>query len=494
MSSENLELSFQRQSPTNTIVNRMGVWLAPIILLIVDYLAIVCSLLSSYYIRDSILNGFITSLPKLHMPSNYVYFIIPSIYIALFLFEGRYIKRLPLWQSIGGVLKVSLYATMVTITIMYFSGVSNEISRIFVLLNGFMSFCYLTIARIAIKRCMTKIGLWQKPVIIIGAGKTAEILSSCFQDEPGMGYNIVGLIEDNSDFCPLVKKYPLLGNFGSLERAISDSKVDDVIIATPGLKRDQLVDLVYRVQPLVKNVMIVPDLFGVPLNNMEVRTLFKERTVLLKVSNNLASPINCFIKRNFDLFIGSFVLVVTIPILLILSLLIKLDSYGPALHLEKRLGKNDNEFLCFKFRTMYVNGDEILSEYLNRNPLAKAEWEQYAKLRSFDPRVTKVGYWLRKFSLDELPQIVNVLLGNMSLVGPRPYLPREKVRMGYSLKTILETVPGITGLWQVSGRNNIDFDARLHMDSWYVRNWSLWQDVVILFKTIEVVLSRKGAY
>lgn len=494
MSSGNINLTLQQQDSSIKITNKVGTWLAPIILVIVDYFAIVCSLLSSYFIRDSILNSYFAVLPKLYIPSDYVYFVIPSIYISLLLFERRYTKRLPLWQSIGVVLKVSFYATMIVIGILYFSGVSSEISRIFILLNGFLSFCYLTIARITIKRCMTRIGIWQRPVIIIGAGKTADLLSSCFQNEPGMGYKIVGLIEDNLDDRPIIKKYPVLGNFGYLEQAVSDSKIDDVIIAVPGLKRDQLVDLVYRVQPLVKNVMIVPDLFGIPLNNLEVKTLFKEKTVLLKVSNNLASPINCLIKRIFDLIIGLFILVVTTPILLIIGMLIKLDSHGPILHLAKRLGKNNTEFVCLKFRSMYVNADELLDEYLNENPFAKAEWEQYAKLRSFDPRVTKVGYWLRKFSLDELPQLVNVLLGNMSLVGPRPYLPREKERMGYSLKTILETVPGITGLWQVSGRNNVDFESRLHMDSWYVRNWSLWQDIVILFKTIEVVLWKKGAY
>ena len=138
--------------------------------------------------------------------------------------------------------------------------------------------------------------------------------------------------------------------------------------------------------------------------------------------------------------------------------------------------------------------DEILENFFQENPQHKEEWEQFAKLRTIDPRVTRVGKFLRSYSLDELPQIMNVLRGNMGLVGPRPYLPREKEKIGHYMHVICMTVPGVTGLWQVSGRNEISFEGRLKLDSWYVRNWSLWQDIVLLFKTIGVVLKRKGAY
>ena len=141
-----------------------------------------------------------------------------------------------------------------------------------------------------------------------------------------------------------------------------------------------------------------------------------------------------------------------------------------------------------------VDHGALLEEYLQDNPAAADEWEKFAKLKDFDPLLTKMGKWLRKYSLDELPQILNVIKGDMSLVGPRPYLPRERERMGYCLNVIQTTVPGITGLWQVSGRNQISFEDRLHMDMWYVRNWSFWQDVVLLAKTLDVVVNRKGAY
>lgn len=143
---------------------------------------------------------------------------------------------------------------------------------------------------------------------------------------------------------------------------------------------------------------------------------------------------------------------------------------------------------------MYENADEILQKFLSENPEYKEEWETYAKLRRKDPRVTHVGKWLRKYSLDELPQLINVIKGEMSLVGPRPYLPREREKIGSYLSVICMTVPGMTGLWQVSGRNEVAFEGRLQMDAWYVRNWSLWQDIILLLKTVKVVLGRNGAY
>ena len=178
----------------------------------------------------------------------------------------------------------------------------------------------------------------------------------------------------------------------------------------------------------------------------------------------------------------------------VVTLLIKLDSQGPVFYIHSRLGKNGREFLCFKFRTMKQNCDSTLEEYLRAEPTAGKEWEKFAKLRCFDPRLTTIGAKLRRYSIDELPQLINVIKGEMSLVGPRPYLPREEKQMGCSASIILQITPGITGLWQVRGRNSVDFRGRLLLDTWYVKNWTLWLDAVILFKTIRVVLTGRDAY
>jgi len=202
----------------------------------------------------------------------------------------------------------------------------------------------------------------------------------------------------------------------------------------------------------------------------------------------------CGIKRLFDIVAGLIVRVLGIPLMGVVALVIKLDSQGPVFYIDSRLGKNGEHFSCFKFRTMKQNCDFALEEYLQAVPTAGQEWEKFAKLRNFDPRLTTVGGKLRRYSLDELPQLFNVIKGEMSLVGPRPYLPREEKQMGYCASIILQTTPGMTGLWQVRGRNSVDFHGRLLLDIWYVRNWTLWLDVIILVKTIKVVLTGRDAY
>ena len=190
---------------------------------------------------------------------------------------------------------------------------------------------------------------------------------------------------------------------------------------------------------------------------------------------------------------GGALLLLFSPLFLIAGVLITAESQGGVFFLHERLAKGGGRFRCYKFRTMYTNSDSILEEFLKRNPEARREWDEYKKLRGYDPRVTKVGKWLRKWSLDELPQLINVVKGEMSLVGPRPYLPREWDAMEGYRETILSVLPGITGPWQVGGRNELSFKTRLEMDAEYVKTWSLKNDLLLLLKTPWVVISRRGA-
>lgn len=205
------------------------------------------------------------------------------------------------------------------------------------------------------------------------------------------------------------------------------------------------------------------------------------------------SFINLKVKRFFDLFISFMLLPIIIPTIIIIAILIRLDSAGPIIYKSSRIGKNQKEFVCYKLRTMFQNSDEIFSKCIYENEELKKQWEKYNKLKSFDPRITKIGKIIRKFSLDELPQVFNVLKGDMSIVGPRPYLPREITNM-MGFEEIFYLYPGITGFWQVNGRNDVEFAERLNLDLWYIRNWSLWLDFKILLCTIKVVLRGKGAY
>lgn len=231
---------------------------------------------------------------------------------------------------------------------------------------------------------------------------------------------------------------------------------------------------------------------GIPLNSTDVSYLFKYELLLLKINTNLTKRSARLIKRSFDIIVASLIAILFSPLLVLLALWVKQDG-GNAIYGHTRIGRDGKAFSCLKFRSMVPNSQEVLTELLATNEQAREEWEKDFKLRN-DPRITRIGHILRKSSLDELPQLWNVLVGEMSLVGPRPVPLEELERYGTNKDYYLMAKPGMTGLWQVSGRNNVDYDTRVYFDAWYVKNWSLWNDIVIMFKTIEIVLGRHGAY
>lgn len=477
----------------NSLRLRLNYYLAPSLLLTADFFAICIAVWAALLLRESVMQCLTLEIGAMVIPKAYLYLALPTFYVSSIACADLYQKRFLFYQWAQSFFKITTCICVAVIVIAYLLGIAELISRLFVTVFWLCSFFSLCGMRYCTKKLLLLLGIWQHPVIIVGAGKTAEILTNTFERDRGIGYEIVGFIEDDTNKS-LLRKYPHLGGFQEAESAILRTNVQNVILATPGLKRKELVELFYRIQPYVRNLTIVPDVFGIPIGNSRIETLFNEKTLLISTCNNLNHYSNRFLKRFFDVVIGTLLCVPIVPLLFILAFLIKADSPGPAMYVAERIGKNGNLFFCYKFRTMYVNADEILERFLNENPVYKEEWETYAKLRTSDPRVTKVGKWLRKYSFDELPQLINVLKGEMSLVGPRPYLPRERERIGRYLPVICMTVPGITGLWQVNGRNEVAFAGRLQMDAWYVRNWSLWQDIVLLLKTVKVVLGRNGAY
>lgn len=470
----------------------MRSFIVPLVLISVDYFAVLAGVWSAYVMRADILPFFYHDF--IEVPPIYVYFMIPAAFLFFLHFDNLHFRKLYFWQQAEQLFKASVYATLLIVVILYFNGAAHQISRLFIFFTWVFSFTYLLIGRHVLKRIILAVDIFKVPVIIVGAGKTAELLLNSFENNMSAGYKVVGFIEDNPKLNSFCSKYRILGHFDQAEEIILREQVKNVIIAAPGLKRNKLINLVYRLQPQTDNITIVPDLFGLPVGSMELETLFHEKTVLLKVRNNLSILRNRFLKQLFERVIGTFLCLLLIPIMVVIAIIIKCDSSGSPFYLGKRIGKNGELFTCYKFRTMREDGDDILQEYLETSPTAKEEWQCYAKLKTYDPRVTRVGKWIRKYSLDELPQIINVIKGEMSLVGPRPYLESEEERMGIYRDTILMTTPGITGLWQVSGRNEIDFEGRLNLDCWYVRNWSLWLDIVLLLKTVKVVAYKNGAY
>lgn len=241
-----------------------------------------------------------------------------------------------------------------------------------------------------------------------------------------------------------------------------------------------------------RSVSVIPTLRGVPLYGTDMAYIFSHEVMILRVQNNLAKRTSRFLKRVFDIVGALSIIVMLLPALLVLGFLVGRDG-GPPIYGHERVGMNGRKFKCLKFRSMVINSKEVLEEVLRTDPVARAEWDKDFKLKN-DPRITKVGHFIRKTSLDELPQLWNVVRGDMSLVGPRPVVEDELARYAGDVDYYLMAKPGMTGLWQVSGRNDVDYETRVYFDSWYVKNWSLWNDIAILFKTVGVVLKRDGAY
>jgi undecaprenyl-phosphate galactose phosphotransferase len=270
------------------------------------------------------------------------------------------------------------------------------------------------------------------------------------------------------------------------------SGVQDIAIALPDIAQNKLRELVEMCEAGASTIRVVPKIGSLFALGVEIESFGD--VLSLSVARNLVKPWNLFLKRSLELICTLLLFVIFLPLLFIIGLAIIIDTPGPLIFVHERLGRKNRTFRFLKFRSMYVDGDLKLNQFLKENSLAKEEWKKYRKIKQNDPRVTRVGKFIRKYSLDELPQLINVIKGDMNLVGPRPYMPREKKDIGKSYPIISRVRPGITGLWQVRGRNILPFEERLLLDEYYIRNWSLWLDIVILFKTLKVFFTREGAY
>lgn len=454
--------------------------------LVGDYLAIVLGQYLAYEVRNSL------PLPHLlHSSPIYMWCIVPLVFISFLLYGDSYKYSASLTSRIKKITKSILYGLIFIIFFMYLGQVSHDVSRLYVGLSGIFILFFVFWVRYMLAKFLTKIQVLMVPAIIIGAGKTAALI------EPKITkagrYCIYGYFDDQPGHNRITRSYKCLGSFSRIEDYLKNNRIHTAFIMTPGLTGKQLVHLINQVQPYVKHVSYAPDLVGAPVGNITVEDYFDEQLVLLKVSNNLKRLSNRIIKRLFDLLLSLIGSIIIAAVGVFIATLIFIDDPGPVIYAHRRVGKNGKEFNCYKFRSMVLDSDRKLAEYLASHPEAKVEWERDFKLKD-DPRVTKIGAFLRKTSLDELPQIINVLKGDMSLVGPRPITKEEVPKYGVYIKDFYMVLPGITGLWQVSGRSDTTYEERVQMDSWYVRNWSVWLDLVLLLKTFAVIKSFKGAY
>jgi Undecaprenyl-phosphate galactose phosphotransferase WbaP len=396
---------------------------------------------------------------------------LPLAFLGAFASAGLYTRRVPRWEEIRRCVVGATTGAVLALALVSVAKAQEDVSRPVLLLTWAGLAVSLPVLRRIMKQALFGLGPWRRRVLLVGNGEEGRAISAALGRDPCLGYEVVETVSD----WRLAR-----------DRAAAVGAQDVVLLPSSGIGRDEFLRLVEELRSVAENVLLVPDLAEVPVLGVEVLGLFEDRTILLRVPNNLLRPHNLLLKRAMDLVLGSLAALPALPVVAVLAVLVRLTSPGPAFHVEPRVGRGGRTFRCFKLRTMYLDAESRLLAYLSAHPEARAEWERYRKLRRHDPRVTRLGRFLRRWSLDELPQLWNVLRGEMSLVGPRPYLPDEvPLLQGDGM---LDVPPGMTGLWQVSGRNALDFRTREQLDRWYVGNWSLWLDLVILLRTLPAVV------
>jgi Undecaprenyl-phosphate galactose phosphotransferase WbaP len=388
------------------------------------------------------------------------------------------------------------YAVIATLAIMAIFAVAFQVgeslSRL-LLLVGILGLLVLApLVRHTTKAAMNKAGMWGKPVAVIGVEEPGHRLIRTLQQEWKLGFKPVAVFDDR--LVPPQTEIEGVPFGGTLDDAIDVAqkhKINTAIFAMPHTRRENLAPLVSRASVCFRHVMIIPNLSG--MTNSAVVARDFAGTFGVEIMHNLLDPWTRRIKRALDLCGAVLGSILVSPVVAAIIILIKLDSRGPAFYGHRRLGADNEHFCCWKFRTMHSNAEHLLNKHLQDNPELQAEWELNQKLRN-DPRVTRIGRYLRKTSLDELPQLWNVLRGQMSLAGPRPIVDAEVLKYGEVYELYKRIRPGMSGFWQVSGRSDMDYSERVAMDAYYVRNWSVWLDLIILARTVKIVLLGRGAY
>lgn len=335
------------------------------------------------------------------------------------------------------------------------------------------------------------------PTLVVGRGAEAALCIREMRERPELGYRVIGVVE-NSSIGETVESFegvPVIGNINNLPEAILESKANEVIIADPNLSNDLLFDVMMRVGRRHRSVefRLVPNLFNCLPRKTEIDQI--GALPMISIFREPLSSTARVVKRVSDIVIASLAFFLLAPVCAIIALLIKLDSRGPVLYRQERVGMDGRLFLCFKFRTMRAGASDDEHREIQRKHIRgaletvanNAERPVYGKVPD-DARITRVGRRLRRLSLDEVPQLLNVLAGDMSVVGPRPPIPYEVEAYELWHRKRLDMKPGLTGLWQVSGRNRLSFEEMVRLDLFYIENWSLLLDLRIILRTLPVLL------
>ncbi|MBI5016169.1 MAG: undecaprenyl-phosphate galactose phosphotransferase WbaP [Deltaproteobacteria bacterium] len=424
---------------------------------------------------------------------------IPAAPIGFIAYGGLYQTHLPFWDEARVLLRCISAAMILGFAIVALGKLSGNVSRLSLIQLWLCSVFVFPSFRAMGKRLLYRVGIWRENVLVIGAGPVGAEMARVMDKDAYTGYHVVGFLDDDPETIGWEMEtgrghVKVLDTTSRFREYLDPLDVSTVVIALPAKDAQRLSELAQEVQTSTRTVLLVPDLKCTASLNAGLHPLFMEELYLIQIRNNLDSGTNRALKAAFDLFVSLLALPILLTAIAVIAVLIKLDSPGPVFYVHPRVGQRGRIIPVLKFRTMFEDAADRLVCLLQSDEEARLEWETGFKLRN-DPRSTRVGRFLRTTSLDELPQILNVLRGEMSLVGPRPVLQEELDKYyGEQVQYYAMVRPGITGLWQVSGRSETGYETRVSLDTWYVNNWCVWFDLVILFKTMRALFGREGAY
>jgi exopolysaccharide biosynthesis polyprenyl glycosylphosphotransferase len=461
-------------------------------LILADAAAVGLAFALAYLIR------FKSGLPLLQTPehtlafySSITFWAVP-VWLVVFGLYGLY-DRQQLFSGFGEYARVVNACTigMLFVVWMSFIDVTLLISRAWLLLTWLLSFLLVCGARFAVRRLVRQLrqrGFLITSAVIVGTNEEARALAEQLGTDPGSGARVIGLVGTGDAVDESAVGPPILGDLSDLRAIVDAGQVGEIIVAPTALSRSELLEL-YRLfgHDRAVELRFSSGLFEILTTGIRV----KETSCIPLVTPQRVriTGIDALLKAALDYTVALTALAALSWVLAVIALLVKLDSSGPVLHRRRVLGRSGRAFDAFKFRTMVVDADRVLAA----NPELKAAFDKGYKLKR-DPRVTRVGSFLRRTSLDELPQLLNVLRGEMSLVGPRMIAPDEAARYGKWQLNLLTVKPGITGPWQVRGRGDIPYDERIRLSMHYIRNYSIWLDLEILLRTLPAVVHGTGAY
>jgi len=466
-------------------------------LLVADFLAILTSyiLLRSYRPMSAFVLASGQGVPSSANGID-MFLVLGGLFVIWGFFAGEYSRRELFWD---GTRRTTYALLLVALPDLFLSLFVKDGILLFPAIASWLLLLlavptYRQIAR----RLSAKLGLWRIPTAMLGTSSGACTAYSALEASLSLGFDIRYLIVPH-DAVDIPESLAQLERIpASLSREIAQNALgracEQVVVTADFMNSPQLGEIVQGLISADIDVAVLPSLRGLPLFGMHTSFVFGKDILLLQVRNNLTRGLSWIVKGATDAIGAVGLIALFSPLLLAIAIAIKLDDGGPVLFAQRRMGLGGKEFRCFKFRTMGLDAEAVLENWQREN---SPEYQEYVacnfKLRN-DPRTTRVGRWLRRRSFDELPQLFNVVLGHMSLVGPRPLIAREVPIYGPSFQLYCRARPGLTGLWQISGRSETAFSDRVACDEWYILNWSIWYDLVILIKTAGILYHGKGAF